>query len=240
MATTRRELEQLARASPKDVLWISDWKCPAHIPEAQLGDYRVIRKRKQGGFYPMHGVMGYTLVYVAAPYFWVTRLQERQGQRWHDWMTDDPLYWHSMAHYAHRSSGNVLVLGLGLGLIVRHLQVAPQAKRVWVVERSREVSDLVLPHLPTEKVELVLADFYDAAPKLAATRFDSIVMDLLVGTPGPKMRKQFDRAFDTISHFWPDAAAFYHGVGEWAQERLLAKQIESALKGLQAHGSTQG
>lgn len=73
-------------------------------------------------------------------------------------MVDDPAELRTHLHAARTAYGNVFVTGLGLGCVLRMLQLNPQVARITVVERDRHVIDLVWPHTPHDRVELVWQD----------------------------------------------------------------------------------
>jgi len=79
-------------------------------------------------------------------------------------MVDDPPELLKHVQAARAASGDVLVTGLGLGCVLRMLQVNPRVERITVVEISRDVIDLVWPHTPQDRVELVHADALDYLP----------------------------------------------------------------------------
>jgi len=61
--------------------------------------------------------------------------------------------------------GNVIVAGLGLGMINQSLMENPNVLGITIVEKYQEVIDLVWQHCPkNEKIRLVHADIYDWEP----------------------------------------------------------------------------
>lgn len=202
---------------------ISDWDCPAGLPEGQSGRLRVVKRGQPPGVYYLHGQ------YAGAEFYEIakrqngqrcqfTRLQERRGGKWHDWMTDQPLFWHSMARIAQRSKGpTVLVGGLGLGLVLRHLAVRGDLAKVLVIERSPDVIRLVWESLLSRGVldkrfQLQEGNFFD----FEGQGFDSVVTDFWVGTPAENI-DLFLRTFDYVSDHWPAAHQEYHGLQMWAE-----------------------
>lgn len=73
-------------------------------------------------------------------------------------MCDDPAELKTHLEAAITAFGDVLVTGLGLACVVRMLQANQRVKSITVVEISQEVIDLVWPHTPHDRVELIHAD----------------------------------------------------------------------------------
>ena len=72
--------------------------------------------------------------------------------------------------------GNVLIGGLGIGLILLAIQDKEEVKKITVVEKTKEVIELVGGQLPlNEKVEIVNADVFDYKP---AQKYNAIYMDI--------------------------------------------------------------
>lgn len=60
--------------------------------------------------------------------------------------------------FIRHAHGRVLVLGLGLGCVVRGLLTRPDVERITLVERSTDVINLVWPHMEHARIELVHAE----------------------------------------------------------------------------------
>lgn len=73
--------------------------------------------------------------------------------------------------------GNVLLAGLGLGMIVIPIVEKANVKSVTVIEANQDVIDLVLPHVQHEKLSVVCADIFDWRP-VKGTLYDSIYFDI--------------------------------------------------------------
>lgn len=202
-------------ASKKVLVPFGGWDCPARIPEGESGSWRVAHLLKSGGQYPFYGLLGTD--FLAMPPHKITALQERRNGGWHDWMTDDPIYWHMMAVYAAMSKGRILVLGLGLGLVLRHLMQNPRAREVVVVERQPEVIEMVWGKFSLdERFRLEWGDFFDLVGSLG--EFDAVIADLWVGKAyEPSFCELFLRTYEAVSETWPNAVSFYHGVDPWAK-----------------------
>jgi hypothetical protein len=65
-----------------------------------------------------------------------------------------------------RAHGDVLVAGLGLGMILHPILKKESVRAVTVIEKYQDVVDLVLPTLPTsEKLKVLLDDIYTWKPR---------------------------------------------------------------------------
>lgn len=72
--------------------------------------------------------------------------------------------------------GNVLIGGLGIGLILLAIQDKEEVKQIMVVEKHKEVIELVGSQLPlNEKVKIVNADVFDYKP---TQKYNTIYMDI--------------------------------------------------------------
>ncbi len=198
------------------------WDCPAGIPEGRSGQWRVKFLKKEAGVYPVYKQIAGADFAELPNDGRITVLQEKRGSRYQDWMTDDILFWYAMRNIAERSHGNVLVGGLGLGLILRHLAYGPgtqSVKTITVVEKSRDVVRLVWPTLKPFLedsgilFDLEVADFFQWQ---SVRDYDTVITDFWVGRPETKqVQDLFLRTYNLVSSKWPDATALYHGLGAW-------------------------
>jgi hypothetical protein len=76
------------------------------------------------------------------------------------------------------ANGDVLIAGLGIGLIVLAIQDKPEVKSITILEKYKEVIDLVGSQLPiNDKVKIIEGDVFTYEyPK--GTKFDSIYFDI--------------------------------------------------------------
>lgn len=78
-----------------------------------------------------------------------------------------------------RAHGDVLIAGLGLGIIVLSVQDKPEVGHITVVEKYPEVAELILDRVPInmDKFSLIIADIFDISfPK--ERKFDVIYFDI--------------------------------------------------------------
>lgn len=94
------------------------------------------------------------------------------------WMTDTPMERRTNFHFLYQANGDVLVAGLGIGLIIIPLLKKPEVRSVTVVELNKNVIDLVAPQLPRdERLRIICADifkFKDTTPM----KWDTIYFDI--------------------------------------------------------------
>lgn len=94
------------------------------------------------------------------------------------WMTDLPQYYWSLEYFAKQSRGQVLVAGLGLGLVVHCLVKNPEVKNIAVIEREPDVINLIKPLLPDDpRINIIEADFHRFMP-WDKERRDTVIFDL--------------------------------------------------------------
>lgn len=80
-----------------------------------------------------------------------------------------------------RAKGDVLIAGLGIGLILLPIQNKKEVQTVTVVEKYSELIELVLIQLPiNKKLNFILEDFYEFKPK---QKYDTIYIDLYPDAP---------------------------------------------------------
>jgi len=63
-----------------------------------------------------------------------------------------------------RAKGSVLINGLGLGCVVKVLLDKPEITKITVIEKSRDVINLVLPHFNDERLKVIHADAFEYTP----------------------------------------------------------------------------
>ncbi len=75
-----------------------------------------------------------------------------------------------------RAHGDVLIGGLGIGMIILPIQDNPKVNSITVIEKSQEVIDLVSPQLPlNNKVKITHDDVFTYKPD---RKYDCIYMDI--------------------------------------------------------------
>lgn len=78
----------------------------------------------------------------------------------------------------HEAEGDVLIAGFGIGMILVPILLNPKVNKVTVVEISKEVPAMVLPHLPnTDKLEVIYADILEWNPP-KGKKWDIVYFDI--------------------------------------------------------------
>ena len=93
-------------------------------------------------------------------------------------MSDTPMEKRTNAKFVENAHGDILVGGLGIGMILLAIQDKKEVKSITVVEKSPEVIEMVASQLPlNEKVTIVNADVFTWKPS-KGQKFDCVYMDI--------------------------------------------------------------
>lgn len=93
-------------------------------------------------------------------------------------MSDTQMEKRTNIEFCHSAHGDVLIGGLGIGMIVLAIQDDPSVQSITVLEKYQDVIDLIAPQLPlNNKVQIVCADVFDWTPP-KGTKYDCIYMDI--------------------------------------------------------------
>lgn len=93
-------------------------------------------------------------------------------------MSDTDMEKRTNAEFCSKAHGDVLIGGLGIGLIVLAIQDKPEVNSITILECNQDVIDLVATQLPlTNKVKIVNADVFIWKPD-KGIRYDTIYMDI--------------------------------------------------------------
>ena len=115
-------------------------------------------------------------------------------------MSDTDMEKYTNRGIINRAHGDVLIGGLGIGLILLPIQEKKEVRSVTVIERESEVIELVCPHLPLNtKVTVVHADVFTWKPE-RGKRFDTVYMDIW-NTIGANNLKDMARLHRRYSHW---------------------------------------
>ena len=210
-----------------EIIKISEWHTPAtDYPEKQVGSARIKHGFYNYGYFHNYGVRGYKFFEVTKQ-IPVTSLEirdkdnrdkdDKESKIWWTWMVDDPPHWWSMQDYAINSAGKVLVAGLGLGLVVHELLRNVDVDSINVIEKNKDVIDLIFPLLPKAenvKFQIITKDFYDFIHE-SKEDFDRIIVDLWTSGSLKETMKILDEEVKPLSIYlkirYPDASIIFHG-----------------------------
>lgn len=91
-------------------------------------------------------------------------------------MSDTQMEKETNADFVRNAHGDVLIGGLGIGLIVLAIQEKEEVRTITILEKNEEVIELVKNQLPlNEKVQIVNADAFTYKPKM---KYNTIYMDI--------------------------------------------------------------
>ena len=91
-------------------------------------------------------------------------------------MSETPMEHITNRYFVCHAHGDVLIGGLGLGMIILAIQDKPEVQSITVLEKSKDVIDAVLPQLPVnDKVTVIEADAFLYRPE---KKYDCIYMDI--------------------------------------------------------------
>lgn len=140
------------------------WEGVIKIPESRCGGFAIVHETRKPGFVPRSSPRSAVIGGQGDPplYFgWETTWHKLVSDEHGTWMTDLPIEQCQIDQLLRGMRGTVLVGGLGLGYAATVLAQRKSVKEVLVVERQKEVIDLVLPHLNLpQKVRVVQEDLF--------------------------------------------------------------------------------
>ncbi len=93
-------------------------------------------------------------------------------------MSDTPMEKRTNANFARNAYGDVLIGGLGIGMIILAIQDNPLVRSITVIEKSQDVIDLIAKQLDlNKKVSIICDDVFSWNPP-NGIRYDCIYMDI--------------------------------------------------------------
>ena len=92
-------------------------------------------------------------------------------------MEDTPFELFTHMEFMLKARGRVLITGLGLGCVIRGILANGHVDHITCIERSQHVIDLVAPHMPTDRLEMVKANALEWT-KATTERFDCAWHDI--------------------------------------------------------------
>lgn len=92
-------------------------------------------------------------------------------------MTDTRMERRTNSEVVWKAKGNVLIAGLGLGMILHPILAKKEVESVTVIEKYADVIALIEPTVRHKKLSIIEADIYDWKPA-KGTKFDTIYFDI--------------------------------------------------------------
>lgn len=105
----------------------------------------------------------------------------RLTSSWDCIMSDTPMEQRTNIEFVEKAHGNVLIAGLGIGMIVLPVMEKESVTSITIIEKEQDIIDMILPQLPVNsKVKVIHQDvFENKFPK--GTKFDVIYFDIWSG-----------------------------------------------------------
>ena len=125
-------------------------------------------------------------------------------------MEDCPFERETNQIFVDRAFGDVLIGGLGIGLIIKAIEEKPEVTSITIIEKYEEVIDLILSQVPfSEKVIIIQGDVFTYTP---TQQYDTIWLD--VWTTG----KESTELGETAHHDnWKERMTQYLKVGGYIE-----------------------
>lgn len=115
-------------------------------------------------------------------------------------MSDTPMERNTNYEFLHKANGDVIVFGLGLGLIILPLLSDPEIKSIKVVELDQSLINLISPILKQydkkNKLSIVQGDCFKYVPE-KGSKFDTVYFDiwLSITDDNYEEQKKLERGF---------------------------------------------
>ena len=116
-----------------------------------------------------------------------------------------------------KSNGDVLIAGLGIGLILSVILRKEEVKSVIVIEKSQDVIDLVASHFQDSRLKVIQGDIFDWKPE-KGQKFDVIYFDIwsnLCSDNLEQIKKLHNKFKFKLNRDNPDC-----WMGSWVQDEL--------------------
>ena len=138
-----------------------------------------------------------------------TILYQNIGGKWMNIMENTYLEAEQASAFLSAATGDVLLAGLGLGMVLQPLIDNRNVTNITIIEKYQEVIDLVSPHIVSSKtINIINDDIYTWTPdkNYDVAWFDSYVYphdgDEPLGTYLSAMTKKYRNNIGT-AYFWP-------------------------------------
>jgi len=92
-------------------------------------------------------------------------------------MSDTDMEKRSNRGFIYAANGNVLIAGLGIGLILKAILEKPEVESITIIEKYKDVIDLVSPYFTNPKIEIIEADIFEWKPP-KDKKYDTIYFDI--------------------------------------------------------------
>jgi hypothetical protein len=94
----------------------------------------------------------------------------------------------SNREFVRNANGKVLIAGLGIGLIIHNILEKENVSHITVIEKHKDVIDLVSPYFKSKKITFICADILEWLPPVGE-KFDIIYFDIWPTICGDNMKE---------------------------------------------------
>lgn len=168
-----------------------NWSLYDRIPEATKGEFRIEKLViPRGTRVKQYHPAGWYFEDKAGANLPTTRLECADGSLW---MTDGPAEQDQIALAVTLARGDVLMIGLGLGLFVMDIQRRNKlVKSITIIEKSEDVVSLVYKYIKNSKTRVIIGEGRDSLLSAArkGIRYDFIYIDIWAGFTQPILEAQ--------------------------------------------------
>lgn len=93
-------------------------------------------------------------------------------------MSDTNMEKSTNSDFCINAHGDIIIGGLGIGMIIMAIQDEPEVKSITVIEKHQEVIDMVASQLDfNDKVHIICADVFEWKPE-RGVKYDMVYMDI--------------------------------------------------------------
>ena len=93
-------------------------------------------------------------------------------------MSDTNMEKRTNSDFCINAHGNIIIGGLGIGMIIIAIQDKPEVNSITVIEKNQEVIDIVASQLDlNDKVNIICADVFEWKPE-RGVKYDMVYMDI--------------------------------------------------------------
>jgi hypothetical protein len=140
-------------------------------------------------------------------------------------MTDTPMEKNSNRSVIIFAHGNVLIAGLGIGMILHPICAKEKVTSVTVIEKSADVIKLVGPSVP-KKVTVIQGDIFEWKPP-KGTLYDTIYFDIWAGICEDNLKQMA-----TLNRRFARCKAEGAYVDSWQRSKLLSMRSNRQRRGM--------
>ena len=190
------------------------------ITHLKMNEEMVKRERMNAAF---GGADSYGEVYGLEPGTYVCLRDKRSIFRNNVIMSDTWMEQKTNREIIDKANGDVLIAGLGIGLITLPILKKKSVRTVTIIEKEQEIIDLVAPYLPTNsKVKIICADIFKWEPE---QKYDTIYFDIwssICGDNYPETKKLHKKYRNYLNRTNPK-----HYMDSWRRSDMKRKHFEN-------------